>query len=425
MVDYTYIQDGDLDDAAAVTTLVGHGNLSDYAGYGLDITADLSTSPGTYSVSEGKVFCLLDTQHASGANRTVHDCLIATHYEPRTGLALADTGVNYIWAIINISTDDSPHFDATTSATPPSDDAVLIGEIDTTAADADAAVTELNRDPDGNYEDLTAEHFWINNSITWPDGVTTDTHPLVYGERIDNPNDYYDSDAADPPGVVQQAERATRADSANTADSAAFATDADDSAHLEGYTLDEVLSFAEELRAQPWEPLFDQPYVDDSYEERPYVSFDVSDQTYDRYRVRLHVENDMDYSAGLGCYINGITDNVYNMINLLPRDEHGNKVSQRTGSDTWTVGSTMAKGHSLHEFYVALPEPIVSGGPRRRFPLFNAGVQHTAGIGSYQLSGVLTKSVKRINEVLIETGGKRLAIKAQIYGQSFFPDEGT
>lgn len=423
MADYTRIQDGDLDDAATVNTVVGHGNLADYVGYGLDITPDFSTSPGTYSVSEGKVFCLLAVQHASGANEDVHDCLVTSHYEPRSGLALAGTGVNHIWAVINIGTNDSPRFEATATQTAPTSDSVRIAEVDT--EDTNNPVTEINRDPDGNFEDLTSDDLWVNNSITWPDGVTTSAHPLTYGETIDNPNDYYDVDAADgdPPGVVNRAHRANRADGANTADQADYATLAEDSNHLEGYTADDIFSHTESLRAQPWQPLFDTPYVDDTYEESPWVDFNTSSFDYDRFRVRLHVENDETHSAGLGCYINGITDNVYNMINLLPREEHGERVVQRTGSDTWTVGSTGAKSHSLHEFYVALPDPIV-GTPRRRYPLFNAGIQHTSGIGSYQMSGVLTKSVNGINQIRVETGGKRLAVRAQIYGQNFFPDTG-
>ena len=416
------IQDGDLDDAATVNTVVGHENLADYVGYGLGITADLSTSPGTYDVTEGKVFCLLDIQHASGANEDVHDCLVTAHYEPRTGLALAGTGVNYIWSVMNIGTDDSPYFEATTTTTAPTNDSVLIAEVDT--ADTDSPVTELNREPDGNFEDLTTSNFWVNESITWPDGVTTDAHPLTYGETIDNQNDYYDIDAADgdPPGVVNRAHRANRADSANTADHADYADLAGNSNHLEGYTAEDIFSHTESLRAQPWQPLLDQPYVNDSYETRPDAVFDTSGFNYDRYRVRLHVENDETHSVGLGCYINGIDDNVYNVISLLPREEHGQRVIQNTGTDTWTVGSTGAKSHSLHEFFVALPDPIVSGGPRRRYPLFNAGIQHTSGIGSYEISGVLTKSVSGINQIRVETGGKRMAIRAQIYGQSFFPD---
>lgn len=420
MADYTRIQDGDLDDAATVTTIAGHGNLADYVGFGLEVSADLSTSPGTYSISDGKVFCLLETQYASGAKETVHDCLVTSHYDPRSGLELAGTGVNHIWAVLNIDTDDSPHFEATTTQSAPSDDSVRIAEVDTAATDN--PVTEINRDPDGNYEGLTTEDLWVNGSITWPDGVTTDSHPLSQGDTLDNPNDYYDENATEPPGVVNRADSARRADSANTASHADFADEAGNAETIEETTLDEIFNHTESLRAQPWDPLFDEPYVNDSYEQRPEAVFDTSGFDYDRYKVRLHVENDESHSVGLGCYINDISDNVYNMINLLPREEYGERVVQKTGGNTWTVGSTGSKSHSLHEFYIALPSPIVSGGPRRRHPLFNAGIQHTSGIGSYELSGTLTKSVKGINKIEVETGGKRMAIRAQIYGQHFFPE---
>lgn len=418
MTDYVNIQSGDLDDAAAVTVLVGQGNLADHVEYGLDVTPDFAVAPPTFSLSEGKVYILVDTQYAPGVLHDKHRCLLTAHYDARTGISLPHAGDNYVWARLNMAAaDDSPQIDVTDTATAPTDDSLHIATVNTTTQ----AVEQVNREPDGNFGGITADNLWVNESITWPDGVTTDGHPIAMGETINNRNDYYDNRAASPPGTVAKADHAANASHADTAGHASTSDLSTDSDHLGGYTADEVIALAGERHAQPWEPLRDTPYVDDSYEARPYVDFNTSNHSYDRYRVRLHVENDGETSAGLGCYVNGITDNVYNMISLLPRKDYGERVVQQTGRDTWTVGNTMAHGHSLHEFYVALPDAIVTDGPRRRFPLFNSGTQHTSGIGSYELSGVLTKSVRNINQIRVETGGKRLAIKAQIYGQDFFP----
>lgn len=419
MTDFVYCQNGDWNSGQHLGFLSGRGNAGDYVEEGLEIpNVDYETSQ--FRLSEGKVYALLDADTEPNTGETRNILLVAGWLDERTNLPLAGSGTNHVYISLNYGEQDAPSIDVNTTGDLPSDGSVKIAEIDT----GTQTVTEVNRDPDGTFETLAADDVTVRDQITWPDGATTDTHPITYGETLDNRNDYYDEEAADPPGVVDQAAASREADWSREARSAESAAHAGNSDLLEGYTADELLAEAESLRAQPWEPVFDQPYVNDSYDDRPDASFDVSGVDYDYYRVRLQVENDNSYSDALGCYINGIDDNVYNQLNLLPREEYGERVVHRTGTDTWTIGSTAGNSHSIHEFTVSLPAPIVSNGPRYRFPVFNAATQLTGGdFGSYQLAGNLTRSVDAIEEIRLETGGGRLAIRAQVYGRMLFPEQ--
>lgn len=414
MADYVRIQDGDLDDAATVTTIAGHENLADYVGFGLEIGATFTTSPPTYSVTEGKVFCLLETQYASGAAENVHDCLVTAHYEPRSGLALAtETGVNYIWAVFNMGTDDSPNIEATTSATPPTADSVLIGEVDP----VNETTASLNRYPSGEFELLTADDINVSESVTWPDGETTHEHPITYSETIDNQNNYYDTTAPDPPGTVAHATNADEADHAATADTATAADTATNADMVDGYSAQELLDAAAEMTAKPWTPLLNEPYVKDDFDTSPDVRFKINGD-YDMYRVRLQVENGHDYSQGLGCNLNRITERAYHQFNLLPEDD---RIAHRKRTDTWTVGDVMANAGSLHDFYIALPSPIRQDGPRNQYPVMYGGHQFIGLVRSYHLTGILTRDIDQINEIRLSTGEQKTAIKVQIYGQHAFP----
>lgn len=418
MADYTNIQHGDLDDAAAVSVLVGHQNLADYVAFGLEPSVTSSASPPTLSLTAGKAFILLNTQNAPGAGHEKHDCLVTAHYEARDGISLPYSGVNYVWAFFQMGTNDSPKIRVTGEDTRPSADSLKIAEVD--VDNESESVTSLNRLPSGEFDLLTTDRFWVNEAITWPDGQTTNTHPIAYGETIDNPNDYYDNSASDPPGVVSQAADATNAEQAQQAQNATHAEQAGNADTLDGYEAEELLNRAESLRAQPWDPLYDDVQVSDSYDSGPSITFDTSDYDYDQYRVRLHTQNDHAYTTGLGCYLNGIDSHNYNIINLLP--DQG-EVAWRTGTDTWTVGSTMARSHAMQEFFIGLPDPIVDQPPPRQYPVFNAGNLQTGMVRSYELAGNLTQSVESIDEILIETGDNKLTAEAQVYGQNYFPEQ--
>lgn len=420
MADYTNILHGDLDDAAAITVLSGMENLGDYVEYGLTVNGDYSTSPGTISISEGKFYVLVATQNAPGVGHEKHRCLLVGHLDARSGRSLATTGQNYVWAKTNVEPNSKPEIRITDTDAAPSDDSLKIAEVNTDTQ------TEIpyNRNPNGAFEDLTSDDLSISNTITWPDGETTDTHPLTFGEPIDNRNNRYDTDASDPPGVVERASSAAQADSAETATNADNATQADNAAELEGYTADELLQEATNYTASEWEPLLDSPYewtdINTSVDWRYRV-----DNPYDRYRVSLQVDNYNNWIDALYLQVNGVTADRYRFIDIEAAEyldtpeERANEVRYQT-RDSWIIGDVMARAQSMHTFYVSCPTPVLDegNGPGRQYPVYSSGEHQTGTIRTYHLTGNLTQSMRAIDELRIFSDHEGTAMRAQIYGQN-------
>ena len=266
MVNAVQIQQNDIDDAAVVTTIVGHPNIADYRIWGLNIT-NVAPNEGTYGtidVSGGKGSMLLIDHYAPVLEKPLSYAIITAEIDPTDTVSLKTDSVNdiYLWA--NMTEPDQPEIvaiDPSTESPPQSEDphtdengdnyvyrdSLKIAEIRPQAQQGDdpPQVVPFNEYPEGFYEYLETEDLVLNRSITWPDGETTTGSPLTRGQRINSYNEYYHKNVEEPPpGTVHKsylsdlADYATEADQAGYADQAGHSNSSDTSTETQYITYD-------------------------------------------------------------------------------------------------------------------------------------------------------------------------------------------
>lgn len=169
MVDYTTAQAGDTDDAANIGALSGHSNLSDYVANGLNFT-NVDFTNKIFDLTGGEAFWLLDSMMADRAGEERYNVLITSHYDPRTSVSFTGGEVNHIYARPNLGVDDAPKIDVIQNESNAADEAFKIGTVDDTQ---DIAV-EVNRNPDGIYNELEADDVVIKETLTAYGVVGTD-----------------------------------------------------------------------------------------------------------------------------------------------------------------------------------------------------------------------------------------------------------
>jgi len=223
MVDYHLLQDGDADDAGNVSTVLGHPNLADYAPQGL-LVENVDYSLETFDLTAGKAFVLLDTETTASDAETRHLTLRTMHFDARTAasgteISLAGSGLNHVFARLNLRTNDSPKIDVfidgkEDNATA---DSVKLATVDTSSQTVD---NDFNREPDGLFDQLTATDIdatTVNvDTLYWQDGTKQTGPGVQQGEPLDAENYYYDdspSDGSSPPGKVRRSANSDQADS--------------------------------------------------------------------------------------------------------------------------------------------------------------------------------------------------------------------
>jgi len=136
MSDYTLIQSGDADAAENVGALAG-APPTDCIVQGLALSNYDAGTPAI-DVDGGKTAHLLDTATAewtlddgTQVSEQRDQVQVVCHLDARAGVALTDGDVNHLFVEPNWTSDDSPQLVVNTTGTPPSDDAVKAGEVDT------------------------------------------------------------------------------------------------------------------------------------------------------------------------------------------------------------------------------------------------------------------------------------------------------
>ncbi|EMA47982.1 hypothetical protein [Halococcus saccharolyticus] len=162
MVDYTVLQSGDdLYAPEHVAVLAAAAPIDEYVDFGLKVPeTSIDASAGTFDLTEGKVYAILDTALAewqaddgTSHSQTVHNALVASHYDARSGVALASTTeTNHVYADLNYEINDDPLIEVTTGGSS-ADDAVEISRIDPQAGTAEPR----NQYPSGEFSNLTVQ----------------------------------------------------------------------------------------------------------------------------------------------------------------------------------------------------------------------------------------------------------------------------
>lgn len=134
MSDHLFPQHGDEPDAANWAQLAGHDIGEAYVKSGFDFDVDWTTPEFDVTSGSAKVYAdSMTTAHPDiDPQETRSNVGYVVEAEARTGLALADNDVNYVFVDPNRGTDDSPQIEVNTDGSKPTEESLLIGEIDTT-----------------------------------------------------------------------------------------------------------------------------------------------------------------------------------------------------------------------------------------------------------------------------------------------------
>lgn len=152
MVDHTFPQNDDPNDAENFGEWGGRQNISDYVEYGLNFQ-NVDYGNLVFDVTEGKCYTLAPDAAAATTGELRHRIDYGIHLDARGGKTLTDNAVNYVFVKPNVATDDAPEIVVNTTGTPPTDASLKIGELDTNNNTA----TELNRRPDVTLGDADIE----------------------------------------------------------------------------------------------------------------------------------------------------------------------------------------------------------------------------------------------------------------------------
>jgi hypothetical protein len=208
MVDrHTLIEPGDPDDAENVDSMFGHPALVDYVHPDEQfVITNLDKNNEEFTISSGKAYISLTQQFTSDGgerNRLMVACEV-----PEQTVGLDDTGQNnYIWLQAQIGQTDSPQWVVTTSQSAPSDDSLLIAELNVENTDADSAPETLEV---RKYYNRDGPNL-IANSIDTANRDDTGTNPDQSGIAVDSPLilnspllDSSGSTILDSSGVIQR-----------------------------------------------------------------------------------------------------------------------------------------------------------------------------------------------------------------------------
>ena len=193
MVDHTFPQNDDPNDAENFGEWGGRQNISDYVEYGLNFQ-NIDYGNLVFDVTEGKCYTLAPDATAATTGELRHRIDYGIHLDARGGKTLTDNDINHVWVKPNVGTDDAPEIVVNTTGTAPTDASLKIGELDTNNNTA----TELNRRPDvklgdadierlaaaldANGQDITGVGAFEGDSVSTDESVTvTDDDTIAYG----------------------------------------------------------------------------------------------------------------------------------------------------------------------------------------------------------------------------------------------------
>ena len=413
MADWVTIQQGDLDDASTVTSLVGAYNLGNYVHNGLRLRS-VDYTAGTFNTTAGKFFVLLDEQYADQQGQYLDYCLLAAHLEPRTGIAFDTSEINYVYAKANLNTNDSPKIEAHPSEQA-MEDGILIATIDPSLP-SEERITRHNEAPDGAFEALDLNTLNVTQSITYPDGTTREGAPLTRDSVLNNRNNRYDNQASNPQGVVRRARYAQEADSATEANSAIEATNAeyaDQAGQLGQYTADDILSVARNTGGE-WTLLTDPPIVDSDASSPLDVTF-RADTVYDRYKAAIYAESHFSEESDIYARLNGCEGPNYQSLKLQPPGVSDEPVQTFYGDRMFSIADVQAHSDSMTEVEFSLPKPVVK--PKYHHPVF-ATISAANGHGSaYTVNGELTVSYDSLDRIDLFSNNP-VTCRIKIYGQN-------
>lgn len=145
---HTFPQSGDNDDAENFAQMIGQDILSDFVVTGFGFNPNFTAPEVT--INTGVCFISRDSDTTSSNSETR---LAVNHAVqlPQETISLTDNATNYIYIVPNFGTNDAAVYQAYTSQSSASSNALLIGQVDTsndTFDDGD------NRDPSGAFQSL-------------------------------------------------------------------------------------------------------------------------------------------------------------------------------------------------------------------------------------------------------------------------------
>lgn len=412
MADWVGINQGDLDDAATVTSLVGAYNLGNYVHNGLRFRS-VDYENGTFNLTSGKFFVLLDEQYADQQGEYLEYCLMAGYIENRTGISFDTSSINHIYARVNPNTNDSPKIEVY-PAQDQITDGIRIATIDPSQP-SEERITRYNEAPEGAFETLDVGKLNLTGPVTYADGTTREGAPLTRDSVLNNRNNRYDNQASNPQGVVRQARYAQEAENAAQAENAADATNAeyaDQAGQLGQYTADDILSVARNTGGE-WTLLTDPPIVDSDASSPLDVMF-RADEVYDRYKVAIYAESHFSEETDIYAQLNGCEGPNYQSMKIQPPGVSDVPVQATYGNRMFSIGDIQADSNSMTEVEFALPQPVVE--PKYHHPVFST-ISAANGHGSaMSMNGELTVSYDAIERIDIFSNNP-VTSRIKIYGQ--------
>jgi hypothetical protein len=417
MADWLHLQQGDLDDAASVTSLVGHMNLGDYVHNGLQFQ-NFDWTNGSFDVTSGKAFKILSQQYANQQGEYRPNCLVAAGLDARTDIPFDPTQLNYIYLDFNVGTNDSPTIETDTTAQSV-DDWLKIAEIDPNATQG-SRVTRFNEAPDITADDANVENLFVGDSITYPDGTTRTTAPLSSGSILNNKNNYYDDTATDPAGKVRKAAKADQATHASSANSATHADDADyadEAGKIGPYDKAKLDEMWDALHS-PWEKITPNPIIDIDIDTVIDIDITIGDP-YDRYLCTFFMENQHDDTCRARATVNNHIKKDYHQSKLFPPNFNTSKsfLVENT-KDHWSVGEATANSTSVEEFEITVPKATDAAAEAKyNYPSFSMHSQATSPTNSREMSGHVTRKFTDIDSIQIKSDNPATG-RAVVWGQN-------
>jgi hypothetical protein len=400
MADLVNVIEGDLDDAATVATLAGADNLGNHVQGGLNISNETYSGTGSFDLSQGKCFILLPSMYADQHGHTFLWALITVQLDART-VDLAGSGVNHIYVWADFRTPDSPKVKVNQTGDAPTttdldgnrvQDSLKIAEIDT----SESETTLFNEHPDARFSDILTDTLSIRDSITWPGGITTYGPPLTTDSDLDNYNAYYDVNASDPLGVVNEASYAERAGSADTAGSAGSADTAADSDRLAGDTKQDIIdqAVAQAPRGEWGDPIDTFEHSDRSTPlDWEWTTQGTDDGPFDTYRVDIQTENHNDFLSGGNLNVNDDYSGHYYNTTENKFTGEGDTKSQ----DHWGSGGTHARNQAFESAIIACPTSVDA--PRNKGPMLGMNYRATGAFTNFTTNGKLENPNRDHNRV--------------------------